>query len=94
MSGETVAAAISLSDEAPTEYKVGTDVAEAASVIVTTTVSSRTAEGEVPQQQCVIESQGGGDIGESAVNPGIEVTTSTAVSGEDTDVGVGGTSNI
>lgn len=94
VSGGTVAAAINLSAEAPTAYKVGTDVTETASTVVTTTVLSRTAEGEVPQQQCVIESQGGGDIGESAVAPGIEVTTSTVVSGADTDVGVGGTSNI
>lgn len=94
MSGTSVGDVISLIDEAPTDYKVGTDVTETTDAVVTTTVSSRTADGEVPQQQCVIESQGGGDIGEAAVAPGIEVTTSTAVSGADTDVGVTGTSNI
>lgn len=92
--GTTTESVINVSPEAPTAYKVGTDVTETADSIVTTTVSTRTAEGEVPQQQCVIESQGGGDIGEAAVAPGIEVTTSTAVSGADTDVGVGGTSNL
>lgn len=93
-SGVTIGDVINVSPEAPAAYKVGTDVTETADAVVTTTVSSRTADGEVPQQQCVIESQGGGDVGEAAIAPGIEVTTSTAVSGADTDVAVMGTSNV
>lgn len=49
------------------------------SAVVTTTISSSTAEGEVPQQQAVIESRGGDEIGVTIVAPGSELTAAVAI---------------
>lgn len=77
-----------MDDDPPASYVLQSEVAEAADVLVTTVLSSSTAEGEVPQQQAIIESQGGGDSGIVTVNPGIELSASVDVSGAGTSVGL------
>lgn len=74
----------------PTSYAVSTDITETTSSIVTATVYSQSAEGEVPQQQAVTESQGGGDLGTTNIAPGQRVSARIQVSGADTDVGASG----
>jgi hypothetical protein len=78
----------------PSTYAVQNDCDEASSAIVTVATYSRTADGEVPQLQGVFESQGGGDQGSMVVNPGIEVSTVTTISGAAVAGGVTGTDAI
>lgn len=92
--GSTTASLGNLSNEVPSVYKVMSEVSEVADSIVTTTLFSRTAEGEVPQQMGIIETQGGGELAERNIPPGIEVSASTVVSGADTPVSLLGTSDV
>lgn len=73
-----------------TSYLVQSEVDEVASSVTTSVISTSTAEGEVPQQQCVTESQGGGEVGQTVINPSIEVTVATSVSGADSTFGIDG----
>lgn len=73
-----------------TSYDLGTDVTETADTVVTTVISASTAEGEVPQQQCVIESQGGGDVGVARVDPKLRVHARMSVTVAGTDAGMSG----
>lgn len=77
----------------PTSYEVSDSITETASSVVTTTVFNETTEGETPQQQCVIESNGGDDTGTTIVNPGQHVFVRVQVTGANTDVGLSGVSN-
>lgn len=71
-------------------YAVQSDVDETASIVVTSTISRSTADGEVPQQQCVVESQGGGDQGQTVIDSGISIQVNTSVSGADATAGITG----
>lgn len=82
-----------LTAEAPTSYGVNNDITETVSAVVTTTIYNETADGEVPQQQCVLESQGGDEIGQTIVNPGQRIRARVQVSGANTPVGLSGTLN-
>lgn len=77
----------------PSSYDVGDSITETAGSVVTTTVFNETAEGETPQQQCVLESNGGDDAGATVVNPGQHVFVRVQVEGADTAVGLSGVSN-
>ena len=79
---------------APASYLAQTDNEESASAVITNTLYSRTADGEVPQQQAVIESRGGGDVGAAVINPGIEVTNVFSTTGDVITAGITGTDAI
>lgn len=53
-------------------------------------VASRTAEGEVPQQQCVIESNDGESTGETTIGPATAVQVDLDVTGGDMTLGISG----
>jgi hypothetical protein len=92
--GDTVEVADAHADvPAATTYDLGTDISEAVDTVVTTVVSVSTAEGEVPQQQCVLESRGGGEIGEATVHPKQRVYARMSVATAATDAGVDGTAS-
>lgn len=88
--GTDITVAEDLVADPPTSYAVSDDITETVDSIVTTTVFNETAEGEVPQQQCVLESNGGEEIGTTTVNPGQHVFVRVQVAGADTDVGLSG----
>lgn len=77
----------------PTSYEVSDSITATVSSVVTVTVFNETTEGETPQQQCAIETNGGEDAGTTIVNPGQHVFVRVQVSGADTDVGLSGVSN-
>jgi len=70
----------------PAEYELKNVVVEAPGAVMTTTISSRTAEGEVPQQQAIIETNGGDEVGIVVLSPGVEVSVDIDVSGTNTSV--------
>lgn len=71
----------------PSTYQLESNIPnETASTVVTTVISSQTADGEVPQQQVIIESQGGGEVGKTALPPGVQVRAVTSVAGAATNV--------
>jgi hypothetical protein len=70
----------------PAEYELKNVVIEASGAVVTTVISSRTADGEVPQQQAIIESQGGGETGIVVLSPGVEVSVDIDVAGTNTSL--------
>lgn len=72
------------------EYMIESDVDEAASMVMRSVISSSAAEGEVPQQQCVIESQGGGDFGQAIIGPANSVTVDVSVTVADSTFGIVG----
>lgn len=72
------------------EYMIESDVDEAAGMVVRSVISSSTAEGEVPQQQCVIESQGGGELGQAIIGPANSVTVDVSVTVADSTFGIVG----
>jgi len=80
-----------VSGSLPNTYAVQDTVSETASTIVKTTLSSVSADGEVPQQQAVVESQGGDSIGTTVIKPGVQVNASVAVTGAGTNVELLGT---
>lgn len=86
--GSTTNVSVNLGSDVPETYEVSSEVEETASTVVTATVSSSTAEGEVSQQQVIIESQGGGDTGKTTVAPGTRVDATVNVTGAGTDVGL------
>lgn len=69
----------------PASYELRSQVDESAAK-VTTTISSSTDVNEVPQQQAVIESQGGDQLGTTSIAPGTEVSASVDVTGADANV--------
>ncbi len=73
-----------------TSYIVESDVDEASSVVVNSVISVLTVEGESPQQQCIIESQGGGEAGQTVIGPAQTVTVTSSVSGADGTFGIDG----
>lgn len=73
----------SMAGDTPVSYELKSTVEESADAIVTTTISSSTAEGEVPQQQVITESSGGEELGMITFNPGEEVSASVNVTGDD-----------
>lgn len=93
LNGTDITVAEDLVADPPTSYEVSDSITETADSVVTATVFNETAEGEVPQQQCVIESRGGEDVGTTTVNPGQHVFVRVQVAGADTDVGLSGVSN-
>lgn len=70
----------------PASYELRSQVDASAGVVVATTISSSGAPGEVPQQQAVIESYGGEEVGMVTFNPGEEVSVSVAVTGNSANV--------
>jgi hypothetical protein len=76
----------SMGGDPPAEYELKNVVVEAPSAVVTTVISSRTAEGEVPQQQAIIESQGGDEVGIVVLSPGVEVSVDIDVAGTNTSL--------
>lgn len=78
-------------DTLPDNYEVRDTVSETTSTVVTTTLSSFTADGETPQQQAIVESQGGDSVGTTAVPPGVQVEASVEVTGAGTNVELTGT---
>lgn len=83
----TVAISSALTSSA---YVVQSEIDETSNVVVNAVLSSSTAEGEVPQQQCVIETQGGGEFGETVINSGISVQTQISVTGATATGGIAG----
>lgn len=81
-------ASVDTSATMPEAYEVNTEVIETPSTFVRTTISSSSAEGETPQLQCVVESDAG--LGTTSVAGGAEVSTTTEVSGADTNVEITG----
>lgn len=77
----------------PASYELSDNITETVDSVVRTTVFNETAEGEVPQQQCVLESNGGEDVGTTFINPGQHVFARVQVTGADTDVGLSGVAN-
>lgn len=71
-------------------YTVESDVDESASSVTNTIISTSTADGESPQQQCVIESQGGGELGQATIGPAQSVSITSSVSGADSTFGIEG----
>lgn len=71
-------------------YGVQSDIDETASIVANSVIACSSAEGETPQQMAVIESQGGGVVGETFVRSGRSVKISTTISGADTTIGVTG----
>lgn len=67
-------------------YALRNEVDAAIDTVVTTTISSSTAEGEVPQQQAIIETRGGDEVGVTVVAPGAELSASVAVEGANANV--------
>jgi hypothetical protein len=53
-------------------------------------VFSRTSEGEVPQQQCVIESNDGESVGETTIGPATAVSIDLDVTGAGMTLGISG----
>jgi hypothetical protein len=82
-----------LVNDPPQSYDLSNSITETASSVVTTTVFSESAEGETPQQQCVLTSNGGDDTGTTKVNPGQHVFVRLQVAGANTDIGLSGVSN-
>lgn len=82
----SINAAVNLSDDLPSSFQVSSTIPETTDAVVTTTWSSKTAEGETPQQQVVIESHGGDMVGQSDIEPGVEVEADTDVAGATTDI--------
>lgn len=78
-------------DTMPDNYAVQDTVSETASTVVNTTLSSVTADGESPQQQAVVESQGGESVGTTNITPGAQVNASVEVTGAGTNVELTGT---
>jgi uncharacterized membrane-anchored protein len=72
---------VTFSGVLPSVYSVWNDNDASSSALSTTSIYSKTADGETPQLQAVIESSGGEDMGAVSVVPGIEVSARTVISG-------------
>lgn len=71
-------------------YKVTDDVDTSTGAKASYVVSSRNSEGEVPQQQCVIESNDGDSVGETTIGATTAVQVDLDVSGGDMTLGISG----
>jgi hypothetical protein len=71
-------------------YGVQSDIDETTDVNIETGVYRSTADGEVPQLQCTLASRGGGELGETTIDPGVSVRVDSVVSGADAIVGMTG----
>lgn len=76
-----------VSGENPDSYVIRSEVGPAPGATVTTTIFSA-SQGGTPQQQAVIESTGGEEVGHTVVAPGEELSVSVEVSGADAEVGL------
>lgn len=77
-------------DTDSTSYQIADDVDAATSGKSSYVVASRQSEGEVPQQQCVIESNGGESIGETNLGPTTAVQVDLDVTGATMTLGITG----
>lgn len=83
--------AFTKSDIDVASYRVADDVDAASNVKASYVVSTyNPAEGEVPQQQCVIESNGGESAGETTVGATVAAQVDLDVSGGDMTLGISG----
>lgn len=71
-------------------YRVADDVNAATGAKASYVVSSRMSEGEVPQQQCVIESNDGESAGETTIGAATAVQVDLDVTGSDMTLGISG----
>lgn len=71
-------------------YRVMDDVDAGSGVKSSYIVSSRTSEGETPQQQCVIESNDGESAGETTIGAATAVQVDLDVSGGSMTLGISG----
>jgi hypothetical protein len=76
-------------DSDSAKYQVVDDV-DAGSGKASYVVASRGSEGEVPQQQCVIESNGGESTGETSIGSTTAVQVDLDVTGADMTLGITG----
>lgn len=83
--------AFTKSDIDVTSYQINDDVDAGSGVKSSYVVSSRTSEGEVPQQQCVIESNDGESAGETTIGAATAVQVDLDVTGGDMTLGISGT---
>lgn len=74
-------------------YQISSEVVETPSSVVRIVIATMSAEGEEPQQQAVIESNGGGDSGRSSIPYSKHVHVNMSVSGAGTAVGLRGSAN-
>lgn len=72
-------------------YQVTDDVDAATGAKASYIVSSRMSEGEVPQQQCVIESNDGESAGETTIGAATAVQVDLDVTGNSMTLGISGT---
>jgi hypothetical protein len=83
--------AVNLSAVSATSYLVSDEVDAASGTIVSYTVATWTADGEAPQQQCVIGSNDGESSGQTSVNTeAIGVQINVNVTGADATLGISG----
>jgi hypothetical protein len=87
-------ALVSYPSSVPTTYGVQNDNEAATSAVLTTQIYSRSAEGEVPQLQAVIESRGGEDAGITTIVGGVEVSAVQTLTGAAIDGGLSGTDAV
>ena len=73
-----------------TTYQVTDDVDAASGTKTSYVVSSRTADGEAPQRQCVIESNDGESSGQTSIGGATAVQVALNVSGADASIGISG----
>lgn len=71
-------------------YQITDDVDTGSGVKASYIISSRTADGEVPQQQGVIESNDGESAGEMTIGPATAVQVDLDVTGGDMTLGISG----
>jgi hypothetical protein len=71
-------------------YQVRDDVNAASGGKASYVVASRLSDGEVPQQQCVIESNGGESAGETNVGETTAIQIDLDVTGSDMTLGISG----
>jgi hypothetical protein len=78
------------SDVNAAAYEVTDDMDASSGAKASYIVSSRTADGEVPQQQCVIESNDGESTGLTSIGPATAVQVDLDVTGADMSLGISG----
>lgn len=83
--------AFTKSDVDVISYRVTDDIDAASSVKASYVVATyNPAEGEVPQQQCVVESNGGESVGETTVGAAKAVQVDLDITGGDMTLGISG----
>lgn len=81
---------ITESDTDGTSYQVYDDVDASSGAKSSYVVASRNSDGEVPQQQCVIESNDGESVGETSIGANTAVQIDLDVTGGDMTLGISG----